>query len=190
MNLFENFLNNTVYQYFPKHLYEADEQYCASNEFKEHLRLRRDTWNLSHEPLRKFSKEIRFSLNLNQSMVNEGVHGGSSHVIQFMLESNNDYCKVLVVYISFMIPYYHIVILTYDRQAKSTASNYKIDSELGQIMHEKMKDIFEFHMFPVNYVNYRFPDLIVYDGFTALNAFFTDYYRINQDFLISKDKAI
>ena len=76
------------------------------------------------------------------------------------------------------IPFYHIVLLSNNRNNVITSSfviDKKIEKKISHIINQ-----FGYNKFPEELLSCKIPDLIILDKFNYGSAFFTDNYRMSE----------
>ena len=177
MNLFENFLNTVAYTYYPKNLHQADELYFDSKERNAYLKLYYN-WKLWEVQLEQFLNELKKEIDPKSISVNQTCSNFPCFEVEIFINKNEHEHKVLTIYISFLIPCYHIVNLNGDRKTGVIKSDFNISKKIYELVTFQMKEIFNYIIFPNAILNNKIPQLIVTENFNYFKAFFTDGYRI------------
>ncbi len=171
------FFDSVAHQYYPAGLHESDEQYQKTGEHQNFLRLhsRFEKIKILAEP---FFKGIE-----NEFGDYPAVHNGSTthypvYELEFYLGVKGTVKEFLSVYISFMIPFYHLAYLTFNTESARILDEqnryHKTEAKLSQLL----KDQLGYEKFPQELIKQPVPGLVVWENFNYLNAFFTDFYRI------------
>ena len=163
-----------AYTFYPKDIHEFESQYHISNEHKNLCSKLNDPH--TYEYIDKLSNEIE--KEITPFKIEKFLHGSNnlSYLIQVNLNEN----ETISIYFSFLIPYYHVVML------KGIIEERKIDhsysSKWNNKAISKIKMIIQHNSnyaeFPKRLISQNIPNILVREKFTYLNAFFTDYYRI------------
>jgi hypothetical protein len=174
--LFENFLNTLAYRYYPKKLNESSEEYFISKQRKNFLKLL-GKWNsFMNEDFNKLifelNKTLDYSLTINNCFNN-------FPCFQIEIIRNKELFQTTNIYISFFIPFYHIVNLNGDLNTGKINFNYKICPEINNKTKGIIKRNINYSQFPTALLNKNIPKLEVRENFDYKGAFFTDNYRIS-----------
>lgn len=178
MKLIENILNNIAYYYYPKNLHESDELFLNSIKSKRFLELF-NNWSEYEKQLKQLLNTLEEKIDPKFILVNETGRHFPSFEIEILNENNVNKLSVTKIYISFLIPFYHIVNLTGNKKTAVINSGFIIKPMFNQLIEKEMKESFNYIKLPNQLLKNKIPNLIVNEGFNYLNAFFTDGYRIN-----------
>jgi len=178
--LFENFLNNISYLYYPKNKSIFDLDYNDSIEYRRYM----EKVYLNHSSNNEL---ILFLKKLNDKIkplsIVEFKMGSNfpSYNFQIILDSNK--LNVISVYVSHLIPFFHIrqleVNISFNRSEISVNKDYSIQvlALVNLIKNELNQNLF-YYEFPDDKLLKTIPKIRTEENFTYLNAFFIDYYRI------------
>lgn len=178
--LFENFLNTISYFYYPKDKSIFDLDYNDSIEYKRYLE-KVYTNHSSNDELILFLKKL--NEKIKPLSIAEFKMGSNfpSYNFQIILDSNK--LNVISVYISHLIPFFHIRQLegsvNFNRSEISVNKDYSVQvlALVNLIKNELNQNLF-YYEFPDDKILKMIPKIRTEENFTYLNAFFIDYYRI------------
>lgn len=174
--LFENFLNTISYNYYPKGLHESSEEYFNSPERNNFLKLL-DRWdNFMKNDLKKLILELDKNLEYDL-IINDCAHNFPCFMIEIIRDKKLFYTTT--IYISFFIPFYHIVDLTGNLISQKVEHQYDIDSKLDKIVQKIIKKNINYSKFPECFLKKTIPDIKISENFNYTSAFFTENYRIS-----------
>ncbi|WP_411030633.1 hypothetical protein [Spongiimicrobium sp. 3-5] len=178
MKIFKNILNSVAYYYYPKFLHESDDSYQKTREYGNYILLHNNWKNFKGE-LKPLIDEIKNGSIGHLSLIFNGTPNNTPcYEIELLLQSNAESKKVIVLYLSMFVPFYHLVLLEREDSTNQIVSSTDIPKDLEKKVAEAVKKTLCFQKFPEDILHCSIPDLEVSSEFNYLTAFFTDWYRI------------
>ncbi|WP_452220303.1 hypothetical protein [Lacinutrix salivirga] len=180
--LFENYLNTISYLYYPKGKSIFDIDYNDSLEAKRYLE--KTNYNNSNNTefnlfLKKLENKIR-PLSITEFKMGLTF---PSYNFQIVLDCYKSKINVLSIYISHLIPYYHICLLEgnndVDYNKVTLKESYSFDTiKLVELIKNEITNNLFYYEFPKQFLLKKASNIRSEEKFTYLNAFFIDHYRI------------
>lgn len=176
--LFEDFLNTISYFYYPKDKSVFDIDYNDRLEVKRYLE-KVNLYNSNKSEFTLFLKNLGEKINpLSIVEFNMGLNF-PSYNFQIVLDLNTSKMNVLSIYVSHLIPFFHLCQL--EGNNKKVYVNNIYSSEVSTIVNIIKNEITSrlfFYEFPRDILLKEVPNIRIEENFTYLNAFFIDSYRI------------
>ncbi|CAM1360088.1 hypothetical protein TOREUM_20236 [Tenacibaculum litoreum] len=175
-DLFEHFLITSAYHYYPKNINESDLYFDETIERKNFLKLLEKWTYFENDKLNRLAINLRNLLGL-EVLLNESDRNFPSFMLEIIL--NKKSYNTINIYISFFIPFYHIVELKGSLEKRKIYSNVKLNDKIEGIINKEINEILNYNAFPLQYLEETIPDLTINEEFNFRKAFFTDCYRIS-----------
>lgn len=175
-DLFEDFLITNAYYYYPKNINESDLYFDETIERKNFLKLLGKWTDFENDKLNSLILNLRNLLGL-EILLNESDRNFPSFMLEIIL--NKKSYNTINIYISFFIPFYHVVELKGSVEERKIYSNIKLNDEIAGIINKEIHEILNYNAFPLQYLEKTIPNLIINEEFNFKQAFFTDCYRIS-----------
>lgn len=172
--LLKNFLDRTAYFYYARGLHESDPMYLNTIEYENFINLH-SKWNNQNKEFQLVLRELRCKFDDNIVIENGTSNKTPCYEIEICFENSNSRKKVITIYISLFIPFYHIVSL-FKVKNNLTKYDFNINNDIEVIISVILKRI-GYSKFPHEIINHKIPDLFLTEDFDYKSAFFTDYYR-------------
>ncbi|QBN19254.1 hypothetical protein [Flavobacterium nackdongense] len=179
--LIENFLNNIAYLYYPKDKSIFDLDYNDTTEHRLYMKKVYLNHSCDDDELVLFLKKLNEKIKPLSIVEFKMGSNFPSYNFQIILDSNKS--NVISVYISHLIPFFHIRQL--EGNINLNKSEISINKDYsGQVLdlvnlikNELNQNIF-YYEFPDDKLLKTIPKIRTEENFTYFNAFFIDYYRI------------
>ena len=177
MNHLFPFLNLIAYHYYPKKIHESDEKYSVSHENQKFMQLY-SNYNSMVSSIQTTIDEFRRKFVDYQIVLDNSTSHMPVYEIEFFLGKDIKVRNYLTIYISFMVPYFHIAYLQLNQENGQIKKQQKAIPDLENKIDQILTTNLAYGRFPDSIIDQTIPELIITEDFTYLNAFFTDYYRI------------
>lgn len=175
-SLLKIFLNNTAYIYYPKYMHDSDPDYNLTVEHKNYLSMH-SMWKTNLVMLDEFLNEIHLKFGSQNVKAFGTTNRTPCYEVEIFIDDERLVKRVVTIYISLLIPFYHIVVLT--RQANgSITHSFKIPKEMESFIEKAVYNNLGYSKFPEDLIDLNVPKLNVLEGFNYKSAFFTDFYRM------------
>ena len=194
MPLFDSFLNNVAKCYYPANVLMTDEQFNNTPETKAYLELGK-RWGCDEDIKKLNDVKNKFSfffvgstIKINQVPLRANYH------IEIVKEASSKQSKTTAIYISFMIPYYLVVNLNYDKEEESKLFNsglpfkteldfdYNIPEDEDKFIQNVMSEFYSYNKFPTKFLDKEISDVYLENSkaeITYRRAFFTEHFRMS-----------
>lgn len=174
---YREILNQISYLYYPKDMYEFDVSFLETTQTKNLLHR---ISSANTEEYDSLTKDID-SIYKNASNFEMG-RNFPSYIIQIDLDSTENCKHVVVVYLSYLIPFYSVVVLKGNYQDNSITIDLdreqkekKLIDSLKSLINRQLK----YHEFERDIIKEKIPQIKLSEDFSYFNAFFADVHRIN-----------
>lgn len=179
MKNYKQFFDSIAYLYYPTNMYQCDEGFFLKKESK-----------LLCDKISTFDQNefdiliLQIKRELNTNKITEFNMGKNfpSYIIQIDLAQDSIYKRVAVIYLSYLIPFFHIAFLKgnfLNKKIKKEILNEPINILLINKIKSIIKEFTSYEEFSNEIICKRIPKLIISEEFNYFNAFFSDYHRIN-----------
>lgn len=178
--LFANFLNTIAYLYYPKDKSIFDLDYNDTIEYSRFIKKVHLCHSSNHE-LVLFLKKI--NNKIKPLSIVELKMGSNFPSYNFQIILNSSKMNVISIYISHLIPFFHIRQLegsiNFDRGKIFVNKDYSFEVlALVNLIKKELNENLFYYEFPDDKLLKTIPKIRTEENFTYLNAFFIDYYRI------------
>jgi len=169
-SMYKHFFNTIAYRYYAKNTYEFDVDFLEKEETKRFIYL------CHNKSLDKFVElERLLAIEFSDYSVSEVVVGSNFPSYFIQINKPNDYEECMTVYISHLVPYYH---LTYAKKGVLEVITNPLDEVLKKRIKSIITFLFKYEEFPNEILFDTIPDIKLDENFTYFNAFFSDNYRM------------
>lgn len=177
--IFKDFLDTISYFYYPKGKSVFDIDYNRTIETKRYLEKVHFNY-INNQEFILFLNHL--NKKINPLLAIEFKMGTTpSFNCQITLKLDDSKIKVLSIYISHLIPFFHLCQLEGDFCNRTVSLIEAYSSEEVKLIDSVKTEITNmlfFYEFPRDFLLNKIPNLKEEEKFTYLNAFFTDHYRI------------
>lgn len=170
-------LNQICYAYYPKDMHESDTLYTEAIETK---KLFSRIASVSLNEFDALTEDIN-SIYTNASNFKMG-ENFPCYIIQVDLASTKKHKSVITIYLSYLIPYYSLVVLKGNYNDGSIQIDLEREEKERKVIDSLKAYItkqIKYHEFERDLLDKQIPQIMLYENFTYFNAFFNDAHRIN-----------